>query len=64
MDAIKPSVILASGDLTDARDPDILGSSQHEREWEIYKESIQSSGVLNKTKWLDIRGNHGQLQFH
>lgn len=57
---IAPSVVLASGDLTDAKDRDNLGSRQYKAEWQIYHRIIEDSGVLNKTQWLDIRGNHGK----
>lgn len=52
--------MLASGDLTDAKDKDHLGSRQYQSEWEIYRKVMDDSGVQNKTFWLDIRGNHGQ----
>lgn len=54
---IKPTVVVASGDLTDARGSG-LNSVQHLREWQIYKDILTRSGVLQLTKWLDIRGNH------
>ncbi|PSN33115.1 hypothetical protein C0J52_15540 [Blattella germanica] len=56
--AIKPVVVLASGDLTDAKSEDNMGSRQYVREWELYKEVLQSCKVTEKTIWLDIRGNH------
>lgn len=46
-----------SGDLTDAKD-DILGSQQYEEEWRAYQSTLVETGVLNRTSWLDIRGNH------
>lgn len=58
IDAIKPSVVLASGDLTDAKTADNMGSAQQIKEWEIYRDILLDSGVVNKTVWLDIRGNH------
>ncbi|RWS09024.1 transmembrane protein 62-like protein, partial [Dinothrombium tinctorium] len=58
VDAIKPTVVLATGDLTDSRTKDPLGSNQHEEEWIWYSEVLNKSGVTNKTLWLDIRGNH------
>ncbi|CAO1412640.1 unnamed protein product [Diamesa hyperborea] len=57
VDVIKPSVVLASGDLTDAKD-EFLGSQQYIEEWKSYYSALVDSNVLNKTKWLDIRGNH------
>ncbi|RWS29515.1 hypothetical protein B4U80_11084, partial [Leptotrombidium deliense] len=58
VDAIKPSVVLATGDLTDSRTKDPLGSTQYEEEWISYADVLKTSGVTNKTVWLDIRGNH------
>lgn len=54
---MKPRVILASGDLTDAKDQ-ILGSQQYAEEWKAYYGSLVETGIIDKTKWLDIRGNH------
>lgn len=59
LDTIKPSVVMASGDLTDAKDIDYLGSRQYEGEWKIYRDILDSANVQNKTLWMDIRGNHG-----
>lgn len=59
LDVIEPTVVLASGDLTDAKDSDNLGSRQYRDEWQIYHDIIQQGHVRNKTIWLDIRGNHG-----
>ncbi|KAL1394659.1 hypothetical protein pipiens_003011 [Culex pipiens pipiens] len=58
VDIIRPSVVLASGDLTDAKTSNFLGSQQHEQEWRWYREVLRETNVLNKTTWLDIRGNH------
>lgn len=49
---------MASGDLTDAKDSNHLGSRQYKAEWQIYFDLIQQAHVQNKTIWLDIRGNH------
>lgn len=56
--AIRPSVVLASGDLTDAKDSDHLGSRQYRAEWQIYDDILREANVRNRTLWLDIRGNH------
>lgn len=53
--------MLASGDLTDARDNNIFGSRQYIGEWETYRKAIDDSGILNRSIWMDIRGNHGTL---
>ncbi|CAH1174265.1 unnamed protein product [Phaedon cochleariae] len=58
IDAIKPSVVLATGDLTDAKDVDGIGTKQYKEEWQIYKSILDKTKVEDKTIWLDIRGNH------
>ncbi|KAJ4435764.1 hypothetical protein ANN_18383, partial [Periplaneta americana] len=58
LNAIKPTVVLASGDLTDAKSEDNMGSRQYVQEWELYKNVLQACRVTEKTVWLDIRGNH------
>ncbi|KAK2706171.1 hypothetical protein QYM36_016266 [Artemia franciscana] len=54
---IKPPVVIASGDLTDATREQPMGSQQYEEEWRQYSNSVRK--CKNHTKaWLDIRGNH------
>lgn len=58
MDAILPSVVLASGDLTDAKTRDNIGSKQVLQEWQTYRDVLRECNIKQKTLWLDIRGNH------
>lgn len=48
------------GDLTDAKDVYRLGSKQYKEEWEEYYNVLKETKVEDKTKWLDLRGNHGK----
>lgn len=59
LNTIKPPVVLASGDLTDARDVDFIGARQYVREWQIYNDILARTNVKNRTLWMDIKGNHG-----
>ncbi|RNA06800.1 BRO1 domain-containing BROX, partial [Brachionus plicatilis] len=61
---IKPKVVLASGDLTDAKDRNMMGSGQNEQEWRTYQKIVIDSGVSKFTKWLDVRGNHDNFDVH
>ena len=53
------AVLFLSGDLTDAKDMYRLGSKQYKEEWEEYYNVLKETKVEGKTKWLDLRGNHG-----
>lgn len=59
IDAIQPKVVLASGDLTDAKHKNNMGSGQYKEEWTLYRNTLNKFNVQNKTVWLDTRGNHG-----
>lgn len=64
VDTIKPSVILATGDLTDARTRGPMGSKQYEEEWRMYADVIKQSNVTKKAAWLDMRGNHDDFNVY
>ena len=54
------SGLLFTGDLTDAKNKDNVGSLQYEKEWQIYKDILVKGNVFNSSFWLDLRGNHGK----
>merc|ERR1712232_11924 len=37
---------------------DNRNSEQYQLEWEVYRDAFKKSGVLEKTKVLDLLGNH------
>ncbi|KAF9114380.1 Transmembrane protein 62 [Mortierella sp. AM989] len=58
---IEPAFVVVTGDLTDAKDKQLVGSMQYMDEWITYRDALEESGVLTKkngTYWHDLRGNH------
>ena len=37
-----------------------IGTGQFEEEWKIYRDILDRTNVTKYTKWLDIKGNHGE----
>ena len=61
LDTVQPTLVLMSGDITDAKSPDGLLSHQLEFEWSTYSDLLVRHNVLEKTTYLDLRGNHDAL---
>ncbi len=60
-DVIVPRAVVLTGDLTDAKAKDKLGSRQFEEEWKIYHDTMEKCGAFQSEpgiQWLDVRGNH------
>ncbi|KAH7044364.1 Metallo-dependent phosphatase-like protein [Linnemannia elongata] len=58
---VEPAFVVVTGDLTDAKDKQLVGSMQYVNEWVTYRDALEESGVLmkrNGTFWHDLRGNH------
>ncbi|XP_071961990.1 transmembrane protein 62-like isoform X2 [Antedon mediterranea] len=58
LNAINPPLVLATGDLTDAKKPDHIGSEQYEIEWKSYWSILKLANIPERTHWVDVRGNH------
>jgi len=68
---VSPRVVVVTGDLTDGKTPEGIGSRQFKEEWETYrsvwKDHCQvkpDSKRPEDTLWLDIRGNHDTFNVH
>ncbi len=59
LDTIRPSVVMATGDLTHGKYSDDRTSKQFQIEWDWYHKVLTQCQVREKVVWLDIRGNHG-----
>lgn len=59
--SVKPQAVVLTGDLTDAKAKDKLGSRQFEAEWKMYHDTMETCGAFDTQSditWLDVRGNH------
>ncbi|KAL6648415.1 hypothetical protein ACP70R_012639 [Stipagrostis hirtigluma subsp. patula] len=59
--AIRPQLLLVTGDITDAKNRRRTTSRQDEYEWITYKKTIDAivgRGGIDKNRIFDIRGNH------
>ncbi|KAL6644804.1 hypothetical protein ACP70R_016412 [Stipagrostis hirtigluma subsp. patula] len=59
--AIRPQLLLVTGDITDAKNRRRTTSRQDEYEWITYKKTIDAivgRGGIDKSRIFDIRGNH------
>ncbi|XP_074310657.1 putative metallophosphoesterase At3g03305 [Silene latifolia] len=58
---VNPSLVLITGDLTDAKSKDLLTTKQDELEWVEYQnvmEHVVKMSGLDKSIFYDMRGNH------
>lgn len=54
---------MVTGDLTDAKHKNRIGSEQYIDEWQTYEGILRRSKATEKYVWLDIRGNHGKVAY-
>ena len=59
--AIKPKIVIISGDLTEAISPNKFHAQQYEGEWKMYDEFRRRCQSKFDVEWLDLRGNHGYV---
>jgi hypothetical protein len=45
------------------QDDGLIETIQYEKEWKIYRDVLNRTNVTKYTKWLDMKGNHGNNQF-
>ncbi len=45
------------------QDDGLIETIQYEKEWKIYRDILNRTNVTKYTKWLDMKGNHGNNQF-
>ncbi|CAO3600628.1 unnamed protein product [Absidia cylindrospora] len=58
---VRPSFVVVTGDLTDAKDVGDIKTVQYEEEWMLYKNAIDqgtTNGQDGGLPWYDMRGNH------
>eukprot|EP01028_Stygiella_incarcerata_P012103 TRINITY_DN727_c0_g2_i1.p1 TRINITY_DN727_c0_g2~~TRINITY_DN727_c0_g2_i1.p1 ORF type:complete len:695 (+),score=162.99 TRINITY_DN727_c0_g2_i1:154-2238(+) len=59
---IRPDFGIVTGDITDQQTGLTRGTTDgYEDVWKKYKNVLESVGYYNKTKWIDLRGNHETL---
>lgn len=59
LNTVKPSVVFATGDITEAKHRDEIFSEQFEMEWKLYQKILNTSSLVNHyIQWIDLRGNH------
>ncbi|KAI8096209.1 Metallo-dependent phosphatase-like protein [Halteromyces radiatus] len=54
---VRPSFVVVTGDLTDAKGIDGVKTQQYKEEWQLYQNAIDQ-GIEDDLPWYDMRGNH------